>query len=324
MSRPLRIEYPGAYYHVMNRAISRRDLFVEDKDRERFLALLGEISRHWKVEIFAYCLMDNHYHLLLQTPNAGLSRAMRHLDGIYTQRFNRAHHRDGPIFRGRYKAILIDAEEYFLSVVRYVHQNPVASGIVTDVDRYRWSSHRAYLGRERIPWLSAESVLGMFHSERRVAGRAYTRFIAEGLPQGHRDDLYEVWEQRYLGDERFVERLERQVREALPKLRAITVTDILRVVAEEFGCTVKEIISYSQRRVAAQARHWVALLASEVAGERITAAAAALRRSPGSLSVGISRLRHTLLENPAEGKRLQRLSAILHQRSHPKYKKGRS
>jgi putative transposase len=124
MARPLRIEYPGAYYHVMNRGLSHRDIFLEDKGRESFLDLLSDITRLWKVEIYAYCLMNNHYHLLLSTAAVGLSRAMRHLDGIYTQKFNRVHHRDVPLFRGRYKAILIDAEAYFLSVVRYIHRNP--------------------------------------------------------------------------------------------------------------------------------------------------------------------------------------------------------
>jgi REP element-mobilizing transposase RayT len=125
----------------MNRGQSRRAILLEDDGRQSFLDLLGDLSRLWKIEIHAYCLLNNHYHLLLCTPEAGLSRAMRHLDGLYTQKFNRVHHRDGPLFRGRYKAILIDAEEYFLAVVRYIHNNPLAAGVVTDIDRYRWSSH---------------------------------------------------------------------------------------------------------------------------------------------------------------------------------------
>src|SRR3970282_2542736 len=163
MARPLRIEYPGAYYHIMNRGLSRRDIFLEDKGREQFLDLLSDITRLWKIEIYAYCLMDNHYHLLLQTSKGGLARAMRHLDGIYTQRFNRSQHRDGPLFRGRYKAILIDAEEYFLSVVRYIHQNPLGAGLVSHIDRYRWSSHWGYLNKKRCPdWLDTRAVMSRF------------------------------------------------------------------------------------------------------------------------------------------------------------------
>jgi len=142
MTRPLRIEYPGAYYHVMNRGLSHGKVFVQDRDREQFFTLVGELSRLWGLKVHAYCLMDTHYHLLLQTPKGELSRAMRHLDGIYTLKFNRFHGRDGPLFRGRYKAILIDAEEYFLAVARYIHHNPVDAGIVRDISQYRWSSHR--------------------------------------------------------------------------------------------------------------------------------------------------------------------------------------
>src|SRR6266403_985756 len=163
MARPLRIEYPGAYYHVMNRGLSHQDIFLEDKGRESFLDLLSDITRLWKVEIYAYCLMNNHYHLLLSTAAGALSRPMRHLDGIYTQKFNRVHHRDGPLFRGRYKAILIDAEEHFLSVVRYIHHNPVVAGLVTDMNRYPWSSQWGLIKKKQCPaWLETDAVLSRF------------------------------------------------------------------------------------------------------------------------------------------------------------------
>ncbi len=163
MARPLRIEYPGAYYHVMNRGLSGRHIFTQDQDRKVFFDLIGNISGMWKVEVNAYCLMDNHYHLLLETPQGGLSRAMRHLDGIYTQKFNRSHRRDGPLFRGRYKAILIDVEEYFLSVARYIHHNPGKAGVVSNMDRYRWSSHQGYLDRKKgQEWLNTEELLSRF------------------------------------------------------------------------------------------------------------------------------------------------------------------
>ena len=135
----------------MNRGQSRRNIFIEDQGRQTFLDLLADITRLWKVKIHAYCLMDNHYHLLLSTPTGVLSRAMRHLDGIHTQKFNRVHHRDGPLFRGRYKAILIDAEEYFLSVVRYIHKKPLGAHAVSDIDLYRWSSYWGYVNKKQCP-----------------------------------------------------------------------------------------------------------------------------------------------------------------------------
>ncbi len=118
MSRPLRIEYPGAWYHVMNRGASGRTIFRSDRDWHTFLSLLGDLAATFAVEVHAYCLMGNHYHLLIHTPRGILSGAMRHLNSLYTQRYNRFHRTDGPLFRGRFKAIVIDADTYLAVVSR--------------------------------------------------------------------------------------------------------------------------------------------------------------------------------------------------------------
>src|SRR3990170_8339886 len=144
MARPLRIQYPGAFYHIMNRGVSRRNIFLSETDYEEFLKTLSECDNLWAIDIFAYCLMSNHYHVCLRTPGGNLSRVMRHLDGLYTQRFNRAHGRDGPLFRGRYKAILVDADECLTAVLRYIHLNPVEARLVRRPQEYKWSSHRFY------------------------------------------------------------------------------------------------------------------------------------------------------------------------------------
>ena len=140
MARPLRLEYPGAWYHVMNRGLARQPIFRTDAHRQHFLDLLLEIHNRYQVEIHAYCLMGNHYHLFIRTPLANLSRAMRHLNGIYTQRYNQGMHRDGPIFRGRYKSILVEADTYLLRLSRYIHLNPVAAKLVRKAETYPWSS----------------------------------------------------------------------------------------------------------------------------------------------------------------------------------------
>ena len=132
MARPLRIEFPGAWHHAMNRGNARQTIFLDKGDYRAFLDLLDECSSMWGLECHAYCLMPNHYHLLLSTPSGNLSRAMRHLDGVYTQRFNRRHDRDGHLFRGRYKAILVDADSYLLQVARYIHLNPIKARLVQD------------------------------------------------------------------------------------------------------------------------------------------------------------------------------------------------
>lgn len=130
MSRPLRIEVPDAWYHVMNRGLRRQPVFSDVEDYQIFLETLRESCERFGVSLGAYCLMPNHYHLLVHTPNANLSRFMRHVNGVYTQRFNRKNSKDGPLFRGRYRALVVDADEYLLQLVRYIHLNPVKAKLV--------------------------------------------------------------------------------------------------------------------------------------------------------------------------------------------------
>jgi putative transposase len=175
MPRPLRIEYCGAWYHVMNRGINRMKIYLNDEHREIFLCLLEEISILFEIRIHGYCLMSNHYHLLLEAPHANLSKAMRHLNGIYTQRFNRLGNRDGALFRGRYKAILIEAEDYILKVSRYIHLNPFEANIVEDPNYYEWSSYRYYTTTSRPPWLCTDYILSFFSTT-----KDFIEFVVEG------------------------------------------------------------------------------------------------------------------------------------------------
>jgi len=154
MSRQLRIEYPDAWYHVMNRGAARRVIFDTDDLRYEFFKILEEAHTRYQIEIHAYCLMGNHYHLLLKTPNGNLSRAMCYINGLYSRKFNIAHRRDGPLFRGRYRAILIEDDRYRLNVSRYIHLNPVAAKMVVEPASYPWSSMAAYSASQAPPnWL---------------------------------------------------------------------------------------------------------------------------------------------------------------------------
>ncbi len=184
MVRPLRIEYPGAWYHVMNRGQGKRKIFLSDEDREAFLDLLGEASETFHIEIHAYTLLDNHYHLLVKTPKMGLSRAMRHINGVFTQKFNKAHRTDGPLFKGRYKAPLVDSDEYLLELVRYIHMNPVEAGLVKHPRYYSWSSHKYYLScAKKPPWLVTDEVLGHFGRTEKAASRILNKFVCEGVSE---------------------------------------------------------------------------------------------------------------------------------------------
>ncbi|MBW2106879.1 MAG: transposase, partial [Deltaproteobacteria bacterium] len=179
MARPLRIEYPDAWYHVMNRGRRGEDIFSDDQDYSIFTELLRETSEIWNVRIAAYCLMPNHYHMLVQTPAANISRSMRHLNGVYTQRYNRRHRCDGQLFRGRYKSILIGTESYLLQVVRYIHRNPLRAGLVKSLDVYKWSSHKGYLSiTTKWDWLHKNYILSLLSKNRKDWLRSYRRWVS--------------------------------------------------------------------------------------------------------------------------------------------------
>ena len=210
MTRPLRLEFAGALYHVTARGDRREPIYEDDEDRGAFLDLFGTVIDDFNWVGHAYCLMDNHYHLLVETPDANLAKGMRQLNGSYTQWSNRRHHRAGHLFQGRYKAILVDKDSYLLELCRYVVLNPVRAGIVKSAGRWQWSSYRAMLGTADAPaWLSVDALLAQFARSRAVARERYARFVAQGTKAGSPWDNLKG--QIYLGDAHFVDRMQRKL-----------------------------------------------------------------------------------------------------------------
>ncbi len=153
MARIARAVAAGFPHHVVQRGNNRENVFIDDEDREKYIKLLKKYSRERDARILAYCLMSNHVHLLVQVADIPLSRIMQNVSFRYTRWFNWRQGKSGHLFQGRYKAVLVDADEYLLELVRYLHLNPVRAGITTDPLEFPWSSHRAYCGRENVPWL---------------------------------------------------------------------------------------------------------------------------------------------------------------------------
>jgi putative transposase len=206
MARPLRIEFAGALYHVTARCNARQDIFLDDKDRHRFIDVLARVVSRFHLLLHAYCLMDNHFHLVVETPEANLSKAMRQLNGVYTQAFNRRHGRCGHVLQGRFKAIVVDRDSYLLELCRYVVLNAVRARRTRKPETYSWSSYRATAGLiPTPPFLTVDWLLSQFGRQRLAAQRRYRAFVAEGMGQG--SPWEHVQGQVLLGSERFVERL---------------------------------------------------------------------------------------------------------------------
>ncbi len=210
MSRPLRIEFAGALYHITSRGDRQEAIFLGDADRHLFLDVLSKAVQdgHWTLH--AYCLMDNHYHLVVETPDGNLSKGMRQLNGVYTQRFNRQRQRVGHVFQGRYKAIIVQKEAYLLELARYVVLNPVRAGMVSTPDQWPWSSYRATAGRcDPPPWLTIDGLLAAFSAQPGEARERYIAFVAAG---NHPSAPWEqLRNQIFLGSAAFVTNLQRSM-----------------------------------------------------------------------------------------------------------------
>ncbi len=214
MARPLRIEFPGAVYHVTSRGDRREDIFTDDEDRHGLLEVVAQALSRFDAEALSYCLMGNHYHFVLHTRQANLSLLMRHINGVYTQAFNRRHNKVGHLFQGRFKAILVDRDAYLLEVCRYVDLNPVRARMVRKPGAWAWSSYRAHVGQAIAPdWLDTEGLHGYLlghparsTADRRRAANRYARLVAS-VPDANLWDSA-LRQQIYLGDEAFVERMQ--------------------------------------------------------------------------------------------------------------------
>lgn len=242
MARPLRIEYPGAFYHVTSRGNEQKDVFKSKKDREQFLTYLESAVERYGAVIHAYCLMSNHYHLLLETPVGNLSQIMRHINGAYTTYFNVKRKRAGHLFQGRYKAILVEADEYAAELSRYIHLNPVKAEMVTKPEEYIWSSYRQLIGMAEKPaWLTTSFVLGFFGGKR---GK-YREFVNDGIRNENESLLTKVIASTILGNPDFVLEVagkhlgEKRADRNMPAVRVLNrpgIDEIKRVV----GMVVKD------------------------------------------------------------------------------------
>ncbi len=242
MSRPLRIEYPGAWYHVMNRGRRKEKIFSTSEDYELFIIVLQEAVEIWNLDVAAYCLMKNHYHILLHTPDGNISRCMRHINGVYTQRYNRRHRKDGQLFRGRYKAVVVDGDSYLLEVLRYIHRNPMRAGLVKNLADFTWSSHKGYTSRAKEwDWLYKDFMLSIFSEKNSQAKKAYVEFVLQQEPEEIKQFYSKKNLASALGDDDFKEWIKEKFQhlrfhQEIPESRVLAPNpeDIMDLVSRHF------------------------------------------------------------------------------------------
>lgn len=239
MARPLRIEYPGAFYHITSRGNARQDIFKGDSERIKFLSYLESATKRYGAVIHVYCLMGNHYHILLETPLGNLSQIMHHINGAYTTYFNIKRQSSGHLFQGRYKAIVIDANEYAAELSRYIHLNAIRAGIVDSPEQYRWSSYRCYVGKEKIPkWLKLNFILGYFDKRKSIAKKKYHKFVNVLVDKEYDSPLTGTVASTILGGSDFVKDLKDKYLTSkkrdrnLPALRELSKASTTEIIKE--------------------------------------------------------------------------------------------
>ena len=284
MPRPQRIQFEDAHYHVMNRGRGRQTIFHSEDYFHLFLKSVEEASNRFGLEVIAYCLMGNHYHLFVKTPRSNLDRCMRHINGVYTQRYNRLKKTDGPLFRGRYKAILIEADNYALQLGRYIHRNPVETQrpLVKTLEDYPWSSYPAYIDRAKCPkWLNRQLTYDLLGKKNKY--KAYQGFVELGID----DELSQFYSagnlKAVMGDEDFVAEIaEREQLNSkgfnVVQARLPSIIDIVTKVAVQFNVTSDSISQSIHGRQPSNIPRWTALfLCRDVGGHSLSEIAKAFQ-----------------------------------------------
>jgi REP element-mobilizing transposase RayT len=311
MARPLRIEYEGALYHITSRGNEKKEIFKNDTDRRRFLSYLQDIHQRFNIIVHAWCLMNNHYHLLMETPLANLSRSMQKLNSSYTTYYNVKHERVGHLFQGRYKAILIDKDAYLQEVSRYIHLNPVRAKVTANPEKYPWSSYRYYINAGIYPeYLKIGLILEYFSEQQEKARKRYREFVKEGL--GESNPFKEISAGCILGNRRFVEEIKdryvdkKKKQRDLPSLRelnksAISGEDIINFVERN-----KDI---SEKRKAKIKVYFL----RKYTGDTLEEISAKLRRrfSPAGVSQSFLRSKRLIQEDREFKKKIERMERKL-------------
>lgn len=256
MARKPRIEFEGAFYHVITRGNHRQKIFKEEGDFTRYLEIISDYKLQYKYRLYAFVLMNNHVHLLIETLEVPLSKILQGINQRYTMYFNKKYKTVGHLFQGRYKGILCDRDEYLLSLVKYIHLNPVRAKVVERMQEYWWSSHNSYAGKSGDEIIDRDQVLRMFSEDRTTASRRYKAYMEDGRTVD-KLDIYGIIDQRILGDERFCDKVMEKAEIDLSAERragAYSLSAIAAAIEEAYGIKLVEIRAKGKGRAISTGR----------------------------------------------------------------------
>ena len=296
MARKVRIHVPGGFYHVVLRGNDGQSIFFSARDRKYFYSLIEEGVTRFGCRVHAFCLLPNQVHFALQVGVEPLSRVMQNLAFRYTRHINVTRNRIGHLFQGRYKASLVDQDRYGMDLVRYVHLSPVRERLVKDPAAYVFSSHRGYLGREAIAWLTTDWVLRHFGARGSVAAQRFAQYVAQGMGEGHTEHFYSGrTDSRIVGAAGFVSRA---LRVSQARVRRPAVRSIVAQVCSAHGVTPASLVAPGKARQPAALRALIVWLAQRTGAATLQALARQFERDPSTLSHAVRRLEDRARKSP--------------------------
>lgn len=310
MPRRPRTHYVGAVYHVILRGNGGQPIFGSDQDRCRLALLLNEGVERFRHRILGFCFMPNHLHLVIQVDHIPLSRIMQNVTFRYTRWYHKQHGTSGHLFHARYKAVLIEGNQFIVELVRYVHANPVRSGLVTKPEEFSWSGHNSYLGKECLPWLDTEWVLSRFSISEEQARKKFRKFVTDGLKEGHRDEFHRGNESGKLVEEQtaVMDDLFAQIAVEPTKRKRVSMAKVIQEVCRVYGITEKQLIATGKYRQPSEARAAAAWVVRELPGMTLTQLGEQVGRDAVTLSNSINRIFNRANHDPSIRSRLESLA----------------
>jgi REP-associated tyrosine transposase len=304
MARRPRVFAPGLLYHVIVRGNQRQRTFLSDSDYQAYLQRLARYRKRYGYRVHAYCLMPNHVHLLLESSHEPLAKLMQGLQQSYSQYFNLRHRKVGHVFQGRYKAIVCERDEYLLELVRYIHLNPVRSGLVKEPGRYLYSGHKAYVEGKATEMIEPGPVLRMLGGKAR-----YREFVRDGIKDGHKEEYYEAEDQRFLGSAGFGEKLQEKQVETRLKRKGLEPT--VKALGEKLGIGAAELKSADRSWAVSRARTLIGYVLVRRQGYGLGEVAKYFGRDPATMGTLLGRLAARIDQEAEVRRNVERLSKIV-------------